>query len=63
MLVQTIRDGEALQVGEVLVKVLHTRNGRAKLGIEAPREQKVWRLGRESLPQGTSSDTLTPEQV
>ena len=45
MLVLTRRNDEAIHIGnDIVIRILDIRNGRIRLGIEAPREIPVVRL-------------------
>ena len=48
MLVLTRRNLERVRIGDVTVTVLISANGRVKLGIEAPRDVPVYRIGKAS---------------
>ncbi len=43
MLVLSRKPGEAIMVGDVTVTVVEFRNGKVRLGIEAPKEMPVHR--------------------
>lgn len=51
MLVLTRRQGEGIQIGPVLVRILRTGHGSIRIGIEAPRELIISRVDEpEGLP-------------
>ncbi len=44
MLVLTRKPGEGIKIGdEITVKIIETKGGAVRLGIEAPRTQKIYR--------------------
>jgi len=43
MLVLTRRDSESLQIGDIRITVVRSRDGEVKLGIEAPPSVTVYR--------------------
>ncbi|MFO7802304.1 MAG: carbon storage regulator CsrA [Desulfovermiculus sp.] len=44
MLVLTRKVGEGVRIGEdILVRILEEKEGRIRIGIEAPREQRIFR--------------------
>lgn len=44
MLVLTRKVGEGVRIGDdILVRVLEEKDGRIRIGIEAPREQRIFR--------------------
>ncbi len=43
MLVLSRKPGEAIMVGDVCVTVFEMRNGKVRLGIEAPKEMPIHR--------------------
>lgn len=50
-LVVTRRNEESIQIGtNVTITVLHTRNGRCKLLVDAPREIPITRTGNLTRP-------------
>lgn len=56
MLVLGRKPGEKIKIGEnVVIHVLETRDGRARLGIEAPRDMKIL---REELAEFTEAQDV-----
>ncbi len=50
MLVITRKEGESLTVGgDIVITVVETRPGSVRIGIEAPSEVTVTRLGEQPL--------------
>ncbi|PID74863.1 MAG: carbon storage regulator [Desulfobacterales bacterium] len=44
MLVLTRKPGEGIKIGDdITVKIIETKGGAVRLGIEAPRNQKIYR--------------------
>lgn len=43
MLVFTRREGQTIQIGDVVVTIVKTHSGRVKVGIDAPKEVRVMR--------------------
>lgn len=55
MLVLSVKQGEAVLVGECTIRVLATKEGKVQLGFEAPKEVKILREGlvtRENKHEG-----------
>ncbi len=44
MLVLTRKVGEGVRIGDdILIRILEEKDGRIRIGIEAPREQRIYR--------------------
>lgn len=59
MLVLTRKKGETIQIGDsIVIKVISSGHGKAKIGIEAPTQYRVLRgeLARAVKQQTTSSE-------
>lgn len=53
MLVILRNTNESFVAGDVVVTILECRNGRARIGIEAPPEIKIWRIKNNDDNQQT----------
>lgn len=58
MLVITRRRGETVQIGEAFVTVNEIRDGKIRLGIQAPKSVRILRtelIGREKAPESVAT--------
>lgn len=67
MLVLSRESGEAVQVGGgIAIKVLHSRRGRVRLGIEAPAHMRIMRsehLSHEDTRRKTGADSASAAEA
>ena len=61
MLCLTRREGEWIDIGDnISILVLHSKNGRTTLGIDAPTENGVWRREIKELRDREQSEGTEP---
>jgi carbon storage regulator CsrA len=68
MLVLSRKPGEEFRIGDIVIKVIATATGRAKLGITAPADQQilrgeVWEENQKREQSAMSHECLNEQQI